>query len=104
MTASKLIIIRSKPEFSLVKQIIRFLFWNYVEYNRQINDKFGVDAKLTTLAQNGNNISTFGLSDLFLNANYKANEKLKFTLGAILCQMQGNLRIISRCQWIISPV
>jgi hypothetical protein len=76
-----------------------------VEYNRQINDKFGVDAKLTTLAQNGNNISTFGLSDLFLNANYKANEKLKFTLGAkIPLSDAGNLRIISRCQWIISPV
>lgn len=58
------------------------VFGNYVEYNRQINDQFGVDAKLTTLAQNGNNISTFGLSDLFLNANFRANEKLKFTLGA----------------------
>ena len=58
------------------------VFGNYVEYNRQINNKFGIDAKLTTLAQNGNNISTFGLSDLFLNANYRANEKLKFTLGA----------------------
>jgi hypothetical protein len=58
------------------------VFGNYVEYNRQINDKFGVDAKLTTLAQNGNNVSTFGLSDLFLNANFRANEKLKFTLGA----------------------
>jgi len=58
------------------------VFGNYVEYNRQINDKFGIDAKLTTLAQNGNDVSTFGLSDLFLNANYRANEKLKFTLGA----------------------
>ncbi|REC74056.1 hypothetical protein DRF60_18450 [Chryseobacterium elymi] len=58
------------------------VFGNYVEYNRQIGDKFGIDAKLTTLAQNGNNISTFGLSDLFLNANYKAGNSLKFTLGA----------------------
>ncbi|WP_312344180.1 hypothetical protein [Chryseobacterium binzhouense] len=58
------------------------VFGNYVEYNRQINQKIGVDAKLTTLAQNGNNVSTFGVSDLFLNANFRANEKLKFTLGA----------------------
>lgn len=57
------------------------VFGNYVEYNRQINNKFDIDAKLTTLAQSGNDVSTFGLSDLFLNANYKANEKLKFTLG-----------------------
>lgn len=58
------------------------VYGNYLEYNRQINEKLGIDAKITTLAQNGNGISTFGLSDLFLNANYRANEKLKFTLGA----------------------
>ena len=58
------------------------VFGNYIEYNRQINEKLGVDAKLTTLAQNGNDVSTFGLSDIFLNANYQANKNLKFTLGA----------------------
>jgi len=58
------------------------VFGNYVEYNRQINDRFGFDAKLTTLAQSGNDVSTFGLSDIFLNANYQANKNLKFTLGA----------------------
>ncbi|THV62657.1 hypothetical protein [Chryseobacterium candidae] len=58
------------------------VFGNYIEYNRQINKKLGVDAKLTTLAQNGNDVSTFGLSDIFLNANYQANKNLKFTLGA----------------------
>lgn len=59
-----------------------YVFGNYIEYNRQINDKFSFDAKLTTLVQNGNDVSTFGLSDLFLNANYRASEKLRFTLGA----------------------
>jgi hypothetical protein len=53
----------------------------YLEYNRQLNDKLGLDAKLTTLAQNGNGISTFGVSDLFLNAKYKATGKLNLTLG-----------------------
>lgn len=57
------------------------VYGNYLEYNRQLNEKFGLDLKLTTLAQNGNDISVFGLSDVFLNANYKANEKLKITLG-----------------------
>lgn len=37
---------------------------------------------MTTLAQSGNDVSTFGLSDIFLNANYQANKNLKFTLGA----------------------
>ena len=58
------------------------VYGNYFEYNRRLNERFGVDVKLTTLAQNGNDISVFGLSDVFLNANYKASEKLKLTLGA----------------------
>ena len=53
----------------------------YLEYNRQLSKKFGLDVKLTTLAQNGNGISVFGLSDIFVNANYKAGKRLKFTLG-----------------------
>ena len=57
------------------------IYGNYLEYNRRLNDKFGVDLKLTTLTQNGNEISDFGLSDFFLNANYRVSEKLKLTLG-----------------------
>lgn len=58
-----------------------FVYGNYIEYNRQLNKKLGIDAKLTTLAQNGNGISVVGLSDVFLNTNYKVNEKLKLTIG-----------------------
>jgi len=58
------------------------VYGNYLEYNRQFSSKFGLDVKLTTLAQNGNGISAFGLSDIFINANYKASEKVKLTLGA----------------------
>lgn len=58
------------------------VFGNYLEYNRQLSKKFGLDAKLTTIAQDGNGISAFGLSDIFLNTNYKVNEKVKLTLGA----------------------
>ncbi len=58
------------------------IFGNYIEYNRQLTTKLGVDVKLTTLAQSGNGISVFGLSDIFVNTNFKASEKLKFTLGA----------------------
>jgi len=58
------------------------VYGSYIEYNRQLNKKFGLDAKLTTLAQNGNGISVFGLSDFFVNANYKASERIKFTVGA----------------------
>jgi hypothetical protein len=53
----------------------------YLEYNRQLGEKFALDLKLTALAQNGNSILMFGFSDVFLNANYRPTEKLKFTLG-----------------------
>lgn len=57
------------------------IFGSYLEYNRALNEKFGLDAKLTTLAQNGNEIATFGFSDIYLNTNYKVSEKIKLTLG-----------------------
>ena len=55
-----------------------------------MNDKFGIDLKLTSLAQNGNDISTFGLSDIYLNTNYKINEKTTFTFGAKIPLSDGN--------------
>lgn len=57
------------------------VYGNYLEYNRQLSKKFGLDAKLTTIAQNGNGISAFGLSDIFINTNFKASEKVKLTIG-----------------------
>ena len=57
------------------------VFGNYVEYNRQISKRFGLDIKITTLAQNGNGISTFGISDAFLTTNYSVNEKFGLTIG-----------------------
>ncbi len=66
------------------------VYGSYLEYNRQLTKKFGIDVKLTTLAQNGNGISVFGLSDIFANANYMASEKLKFTLGAKIPLSKAN--------------
>lgn len=66
------------------------VYGTYLEYNRQLNNKFGVDVKLTTLAQRGNGISVFGLSDIFVNTNYKASEKLKFTLGVKIPLLKAN--------------
>lgn len=57
------------------------VYGNYLEYNRRLNDKFGIDLKVTTLGQSGNDIKVFGVSDIFVNGNYKVNKKLKFTLG-----------------------
>lgn len=54
---------------------------NYVEYNRQINNDYSIDARLTSLSQGGNNISVFGISDLYLTGNYSFSDRVKFTLG-----------------------
>ena len=55
---------------------------NYVEYNKQINNKFGLDIKITSIAQNGNDISNFGLSDVFATSNYVISDNLNLTFGA----------------------
>jgi hypothetical protein len=57
-------------------------YGNYFEYNRLINDKLGFGVKLTTIGQTGNDISVFGVSDLFLNAKYAVNKQFKLILGA----------------------
>lgn len=57
-------------------------YGSYLEYNRQLNRKWGLDVKLTSIAQNGNGISTYGLSDIFINANYRVNDKIHLTLGS----------------------
>lgn len=57
------------------------VFGNYLEYNRQLNRKFGIDFKLTSIAQKGNDLSVFGIADAFLNANFRVNERIKLTLG-----------------------
>lgn len=55
-----------------------------IEYNRQIGKGFSVDAKLTTLAQSGNDISENGLSDVYLNANVKLPANVRLTAGVKL--------------------
>ena len=66
------------------------VYGGYFEYSKQLNSKFGLDTKLTTIAQTGNEISVFSLSDIFVNANYKATERLKFTFGAKIPLSQAN--------------
>lgn len=58
------------------------VYGGYLEFNRQFHKKFGVDIKLTSIVQNGNGISSFGLSDVFLTTNYTLNNGLKLTLGS----------------------
>ncbi len=58
------------------------VFGTYLEYKRIFSERFTLDAKLTTLSQSGNDISTFGLSDIFINGNYQVGQRALFTLGA----------------------
>lgn len=58
------------------------VFGNYLEYNRVINDKLAIEVKLTTIAQTGNDISVFGVSDVFVNGAYEVKKNFKVILGA----------------------
>ena len=66
------------------------IFGNYLEYNRQLNDKLTFDAKLTSLAQSGNDISEIGLSDIYLNFNYMIIEGAKISIGTKIPLADGN--------------
>lgn len=65
----------------------------YLEYNRQLNNQLSVDAKVTGLSQNGQNISTTGISDAYLNLNYRPITNLGFTGGLKIPFSQGNNKI-----------
>jgi hypothetical protein len=53
----------------------------YLELNKKISNQFSVDTRITSLSQSGNSVSSFGLSDIYINGNYKPG-KIGFTLGA----------------------
>lgn len=63
---------------------------NFIEYNRQLSKKWGIDLKVTSLSQNGNGISTLGLSDVYLTTNFKASKKLKIITGVKAPLTNGN--------------
>ena len=62
----------------------------YVEYNRQINPKIGISVKAASLLQTGNTMSAFGLSDIYLNTNYRLDKSFTFTLGTKIPLTNGN--------------
>ncbi len=62
----------------------------YIEYHRQLSEKIGVDAKITGLNHSDANLSTTGLSDLYINAHY-GFIKNATVLGSIKIPLQdGN--------------
>jgi hypothetical protein len=63
---------------------------NLLEYRRKINSRLGMGIKLTTLAQRGNDIAVFGVSDVFVDANYRIGKKVTLTLGAKMPLSNGN--------------
>ncbi len=54
---------------------------SYVEYNRSLTQKLSADIRINGLMQNGNSVSTSGLSDLYLTLNYKLFPKIGLTGG-----------------------
>jgi hypothetical protein len=63
----------------------------YLVYIRKISNKLSVDTRLTTQAQNGNSIKTAGISDIFLNANYRLGKMLRLNVGTKLPMRNANI-------------
>ena len=66
------------------------VFGTYIEYERNVSNKLDFNAKLTTLAQSGNNISVWGLSDVYLTGKYRFYKNLHVILGAKIPLTDGN--------------
>ena len=58
-----------------------YVLASYLAYDQIINDKFSFDFKVTTLSQTGNEITSTGFSDIYLNGNFNATQSTGITLG-----------------------
>lgn len=69
------------------------VFGSYLEYKNQLSDKFGLSAKLTSLgqSQSSTDVSSFALSDIYLNATYGLSKDAKLTIGAKIPLSNGNI-------------
>lgn len=66
------------------------VFGNYLEYDRRLGKRFGMDVKLASLAQSGSQANTFGLSDVYANLHYQFAENVKLSVGAKIPLTDGN--------------
>lgn len=54
---------------------------NYLEYSRNITNKFSFHSKITSIRREGNQISNFKLSDLYVISNFLINNYSKILVG-----------------------
>lgn len=54
----------------------------YVDYGRKFGNAFKINLRVTSLFQTGNGISSFGISDAFVNGTVKFSDYVNFTAGA----------------------
>lgn len=54
---------------------------NYLEFSRSISSKFSIHSKITSIRQEGNQISNFNLSDLYFSSNFILNKYSKILVG-----------------------
>jgi hypothetical protein len=57
------------------------IFAPYLEYQRKLSVKFGLQSKITAQNASSNGISHFGIGDLFLATNYQLSNKVNGFIG-----------------------
>ncbi|HEX5625102.1 MAG TPA: hypothetical protein VFX48_03720, partial [Saprospiraceae bacterium] len=62
-----------------------------LQYLRSFGRFSSIDAKLQFLSQNGNDITSYGLSDFYFNANWKLYRSLVLTTGIKLPLINGDI-------------
>jgi hypothetical protein len=62
---------------------------NYLEFSSQLTPINRLSLRLTSLAQSGNDISVAGLSDLYINGQFRLEEDLSLSIGFKIPMMNG---------------
>lgn len=66
------------------------VFGAYLEYNGKMSEKVGVDVKLTSILQTGNELTVAGLSDIYISGKYHPFKNLSTILGLKLPLSMSN--------------
>lgn len=62
----------------------------YLEYQWRASDVVGLSAKVTSLAQSGNDLSVFGLGDIYLTSALRVTDDITVTIGGKFPLTDGN--------------
>jgi hypothetical protein len=66
---------------------------SYWEYQRNFSERFSLNVRMTGLVQQGNGITSYGLSDIFVNSSFSFKSKASVVVGVKIPLSDGNKKM-----------